>query len=481
MPRFADNAPQFRYRSPFWQNFLSGLTIAFTAGIYVALNLLGAGGGQPDSAQISTRLNACLNSIWVLSSALGSVVLHTVGPGITAFLGVSGYIVYVGGLWHLSNTGKAAFPYFSSVCIGISAGLIFVTSGYIMLSYPEEKEKGLYVTTGFGLLAGGEIIGGIIPLLLSRNNNSDGGVPNAVYIAFIVIMCLIAIAGLFILPPNKITRDDGSGVAAVKYRGLWVELKSNLSDLCDKRLLLMIPCFLPAETYLVYLGSVNAFHNNLRTRCLLSFTSVVLQIPFSIILQKIFDHNAWKRKTRAILGLAYVAVPLCAAWVWEMIRVRSFDRHHAPAPMDWTDDGFAAEFVLFMLNWISSTLWQYVIMYFLGTLTNDPVKGSHYAGGFRACLAAGESVVFGLDSLLIPYAKEAGIIFAFYFAGICIYAYMALFVVEETKYFQEENVVVPTHILEETGRTEVVVATEVEGDSTPEKVSAEGIAKKTGL
>jgi hypothetical protein len=95
-----------------------------------------------------------------------------------------------------------------------------------------------------------------------------------------------------------------------------------------------------------------------------------------------------------------------------------------------------------MINWISSTLWQYVITYLFSTLTNDPIKRRYYAGGFRACLAAGESVVIGLDSLLIPYVKEAGIIFAFYFAGICIYAYMALFVIEETKYFQEENVLV---------------------------------------
>lgn len=136
-----------------------------------------------------------------------------------------------------------------------------------MLSYPEEKEKGLYVTTGFGLLAVGEIIGGMIPLLISRNNNPDGGVPNAVYIAFIVIMFLIAISGLFILPPNQIKRDDGSKIAEMRYRGIWVELKSNLADLCDKRILIMIPCFLPAETYLIYLDSVNAFQNNLRTRC----------------------------------------------------------------------------------------------------------------------------------------------------------------------------------------------------------------------
>jgi hypothetical protein len=105
-------------------------------------------------------------------------------------------------------------------------------------------------------------------------------------------------------------------------------------------------------------------------------------------------------------------------------------------------------------------------------LTNDPIKGSHYAGGFRACLAAGESVVFGLDSLLIPYVKEAGSIFAFYFAGICIYVYVAFFVIEETKYFQEENVVVPAHVIRETGHTHVIAGVDVGGESAPEEKSA---------
>lgn len=54
MGKFGKKMPQFRYRSPFWQNFLSGLTIAFTAGIYVALNLLGyAFGTIPRSTEIT--------------------------------------------------------------------------------------------------------------------------------------------------------------------------------------------------------------------------------------------------------------------------------------------------------------------------------------------------------------------------------------------------------------------------------------------
>ncbi len=57
---------------------------------------------------------------------------------------------------------------------------------------------------------------------------------------------------------------------------------------------IQVPAFLPAECFLVYGGSVNAYHNNLRTRSLLSFIAVVLQIPCGVGLQYILDHEACK-------------------------------------------------------------------------------------------------------------------------------------------------------------------------------------------
>jgi ABC-type sugar transport system permease subunit len=186
----------------------------------------------------------------------------------------------------------------------------------------------------------GSVIGGIIPLLINRNSNTTAGVPKAVYISFIVLMCCAAILGLFLLPPTKLTRDDGSKIANVKSRGFIEEFKSNLYIFTDWRLLLMIPAFVPAECFLVYGGSVNgeslcvfsvkrlnalltnplaAFHNNLRTRSLLSFISVVIQIPFGILLQWILDNERWKRKSRALYGLAFVGIPLMAAWIWEIV------------------------------------------------------------------------------------------------------------------------------------------------------------------
>ena len=97
----------------------------------------------------------------------------------------------------------------------------------------------------------------------------------------------------------------------------------------------MLPAFLPAECVLVYAGSVNgerplppcppsmlvaiAFHNSLRTRSLLSFIAVVLQIPTGFGLRWILDNQKWNRRKRGLIGLTVVAVPLATAWIWEIV------------------------------------------------------------------------------------------------------------------------------------------------------------------
>jgi hypothetical protein len=75
-----------------------------------------------------------------------------------------------------------------------------------------------------------------------------------------------------------------------------------------------------------------------------------------------------------------VGIPLIGAWIWEIVRTRNYDRANPPAQgLDWSDDDFVAIFFLFMMNWVFSSLWQYVILYFLGTLTNSPRKAANYA------------------------------------------------------------------------------------------------------
>ena len=71
-------------------------------------------------------------------------------------------------------------------------------------------------------------------------------------------------------------------------------------------------------------------------------------------------------------------------------------------------------------------------------------------GVYRSFLAAGEAIIFGLDSIAIPYIKEAGVLFAFYTTGIIVFIYLAAFHITDTQYFTgEEGVVIPNHVLQE--------------------------------
>jgi MFS family permease len=76
----------------------------------------------------------------------------------------------VGSLCYFDQTGKAGFPIFAGICVGISAGLIFVTMGYIALSYSEEADRGSYITMSINLQAIGSVVGGIIPLIINRDS-----------------------------------------------------------------------------------------------------------------------------------------------------------------------------------------------------------------------------------------------------------------------------------------------------------------------
>jgi MFS family permease len=195
--------------------------------------------------------------VWFFSSSFGGSILNKLGPGLTMCIGVQTYAVYVGSLWYYDETGKKGYPYAAGPIIGIGAGMVFITAGYVATGYPEEREKGSYATILMNMQALGSVISGIIPVIINRNSDTVAGVPRSVYIAFITIMVIGGLLCLALLRPHKLTRDDGSVVAVDRPRGAWEELRSNLLVFTDPVLLMMLPAFLPAEGFLVYSGSVN--------------------------------------------------------------------------------------------------------------------------------------------------------------------------------------------------------------------------------
>lgn len=163
----------------------------------------------------------------------------------------------MGSLWYYDETGKTGYPYASGVIIGIGAGMVFITAGYISTAYPEESEKGSYATMLMNMQGFGSVIGGIIPVIINRNKDTAAGVPRPVYASFVALMILGGLITLLLLRPQKLKRDDGSVVAVHPPQPAWKEFKSNLAVFKDPILLMMLPAFFPAEGFLVYSGSVN--------------------------------------------------------------------------------------------------------------------------------------------------------------------------------------------------------------------------------
>lgn len=413
-------------RKPASQNFISGIGIAFSAGVFVSLNLLGAGGGRPDSAHVIQTANAILSSVWFFSACVGGTYLKLIGPGPTMCFGICTYALYVGALWCYEATGTGAFPLVSGAIIGVGAGAVFITSGYIQVAYSDDTNKGKFIAVQNTLQAVGSIVCSILPVVLNRNNDSRAGVPEAVYITYIIIMLAVALMSFLTLRrPADVTAGEGGLGVQLEERNLGAELRANISIFREWKLLILLPAFLPAGSFLIYLGSVNAFQNNLRARSLLSFVAIVVQIPFGHLLHLILDNPRWRKRTRSLAGLAFVGVPLSVAWVWEILQTRNVSRHSATQqPMDWTDREFGPAMVLFSLNWTASILWQYLVPWYIGALDIPPGQVGHYMGAQRGFLAAGEAISFGVDAAGIPYVAFASVIFACYAAGIAALAYM---------------------------------------------------------
>ena len=130
---------------------------------------------------------------------------------------------------------------------------------------------------------------------------------------------------------------------------------------------------------------MNAYVFNLRTRVLNSLLNNLIQIPTCILLGFILDNERLgTRRRRAFIGITFDAIWItgtyCAQTAW--LASWKFDRS-IPGPMiDCTDSAYAGAVVIYIFYAAQYGIFQNMVIYILGTLTNDPRKTAAIGGLF---------------------------------------------------------------------------------------------------
>lgn len=191
-----------------------------------------------------------------------------------------GYAVYSSSLWVYDTKQVSGYVIAAGAILGCCAGLLWSAQGAIMMSYPEEKNKGKYVAVFWGLFNIGGILGSLITLGLNLENR-DGRVQTGTYVAFVVIMVLGIFITFSLLKPTKVVRKDGTFVS-MQHSTTWQkELRGVLEVWKEWRMLALVChticefffCLCShTETHITHPHTQTPFHCQIR--CLLSLPPI---------------------------------------------------------------------------------------------------------------------------------------------------------------------------------------------------------------
>lgn len=337
--------------------------------------------------------NGVLYGVFTFSALLAGAVLNVFGPRLTVLFSITGYPIYIGAMWYFDTYGRMWYPIVAGAYLGLTAGCLWTTAAYMSSAYAEEKDKGVWRAIQWTGNITGAAIGAFVALGISWNSTSTG-VPHSVYIVFIIIQCASMGLAFLFLPPDKLRRSDGTALASFEKISLRDSLKITGALFRDWRILLMIPTFFAPEMFFPFQASMNAYVFNLRTRTLNSLLNNLIQIPVTIFIGFLLDSGKLgSRRKRALVGITFVAVWLTATYIAQTAWLASwkFDRSVAGPSIDCTDAAYAGAVVIYMLYAAQYGMFQNVVLYVLGTLTNDPRKSAAMGGFFVCCKFANQS------------------------------------------------------------------------------------------
>ncbi|KAG1474192.1 hypothetical protein G6F56_000495 [Rhizopus delemar] len=427
----------FRYSDPNFQVFLVGFICFCCPGMFNALNGMG-GAGQADP-KVTNDANTALAVTFTVCSLIGAPIFNIFGHRVIVPAALA-YVLYVGSYL----TPNPGFTIATGAILGIGAGFLWTAQAGIMMSYPDEQDKGKAFSIFWMIFNLGSTVGAAIPL--GNNFNTSGSsISTGTYIGFMCIMAFGAFLSLTLLPANKVIRANGSPVSLHKFSNWRREIYEIFALFRDWKMICLIPLFAGSNWFYTYQFQVynGGGFFSLRARSLNNLVYWLCQIVGAGFFGWVLDLKfLGERRTRAIVANTFVLCILSASWIGAIFVQRKFTYESVKETgfevTDIYSDGYAGYIILYAVFGLVDSIYQGFIYWLLGTMTNDTERAARYGGFYKTIQNAASAIASQVDSINTPFMTQLVINFAMEGVGLLL-AYIVCFRVSDVTIEQVDN------------------------------------------
>ncbi|KAG2043284.1 MFS general substrate transporter [Suillus americanus] len=421
------------YYHPVTQISILGFVCFMGPGIFTALTGLG-GGGQVNS-RVQANSSAILYATFAFFGLFSGSINNILGPRWTLMLGTLGYSLYIASFLVINiHPDAGAFVITAGAILGICAALLWTAQGSLMMAYPTEAQKGMFISIFWTIFNLGGIMGSAVAFGTSFKNTV---ISNATYIGFLILTIIGVFLPLLMVNPDKVIRTDGTRVNQVCHPSWKTELfRLYVALKTDPWIILLFPMFFASNyCYTWEYNNYNGAIFTIRARGLNSLMSYTSQVFGSVFLGYfILDQKRVRRRVRAYYGWILVFLMVLAAHAWAYFYQRTYTRAEATKDaykIDITDGSYAAHVWVMIVHGFLDSMLQTYAYWLIGAMSNDPAKLAVFTGFCASMLtkhrtdkslqSAGAAVAWSTDAAGILYMNiflstwclmVAGMIFA---------------------------------------------------------------------
>ncbi|THG97892.1 hypothetical protein EW026_g4204 [Hermanssonia centrifuga] len=393
-----------------------GFVCFMCPGLFNALNGLGAG-GQVDSST-SANANSALYATFAVAAFFAGSINNVLGSKLTLLLGSCGYALYIGSYLAVNiHENVSGFVIGAGSVLGVCAGLLWTAQGSLMLAYPTESQKGMFIAIFWSIFNLGGVVGASVSL--GQNFHST--------IGFVILTGIGVLIPLLMVDPHKVIRSDGTRVTTprhpswkTEFWGLWVALRT------DPYIILLFPMFFASNWF--YTWQFNDFNGaifNIRARSLNNLVYWLAQIIGSVSIGFLLDQHRLSRRLRAFSAWCVLLVMVFVVHVWAYFYQKNYTREQIHSKgfheIDIYDSEYTGRVMLFIFCGLLDAMWQTTAYWMMGAMSNDPAKLAHFTGFYKSIQSAGAAGIWRGDAVGLPYMNifistwvllVAGLVFA---------------------------------------------------------------------